>query len=125
MDVTGLKKGSGPELKCLHDISSQHLRALKAMSYDPSGPFVTSLIKMKLDTTTMFEWQRYMQEVSDVAHYTKILELIDLRARPSETIFCKGTKRHTHTKITYVANIDVACISWCWETPPLAPGSET
>ena len=83
----GLKEGSSRELRCLHDVSSQHLRELKAMGYDSSRPFVTSLIEIKLDRTTMFEWQRHTQEVSDVLHYTEIFEFIDLRAMASETIF--------------------------------------
>ena len=31
VDVPGLKEGSGRELRRLHDVCSQHLRALKAM----------------------------------------------------------------------------------------------
>ena len=37
-----LKDGSGRELCRLHDTVVQHLRALKAMDYKPSGPFITS-----------------------------------------------------------------------------------
>ena len=86
------------------------------MGYDPSGPFITSLVEMKLDRTTMFEWQRHTQEISDVPHYAEILEFIDLRARASETVFREGLKRHsqpnksdTQTKRTYVTN--TACVS--------------
>ena len=89
------------------------------MGYDSSGPFITSLVEMKLDRTTMFEWQRHTQEISVVPHYAEILEYIDLRARASETVFCEGLKHHsqpnksdTPTKTTYVANIDTACMSY-------------
>ena len=78
VEVTEPKEGSAKELRRLHDVSSQHLQALKVMGYDPSGPFVTSLIESKLDRSTMFERQRYTQENSDVPHYAWILEFIDL-----------------------------------------------
>ena len=60
------------------------------MGYDSSRSFVISLIEMKLDRTTMFEWHRNTQEVSDVPHCTKILEFIDLRAGAAEIIFHEG-----------------------------------
>ena len=64
------------------------------MGYDSSGPFVTSLIEMKLDQSTLFEWQKLTQENSDVPHYAEILEFIDLRARASETVFREYPKPH-------------------------------
>ena len=57
LETPTLKDGSGKELRRLHDIAQQHLRALKAMGHEPSGPFITSLLDLKLDTNTMFEWQ--------------------------------------------------------------------
>ena len=56
----------------------QHLRALKAMDYEPSGPFITSILELKLDTTTMFEWQKHSQSSTEVPHYQHLLEFIDL-----------------------------------------------
>ena len=61
-----LKDCSGRELRRLHDVVLQHLRALKALSYEPSGPFITSVLEIKLDTNTMFEWQKHSQESSEV-----------------------------------------------------------
>ena len=84
VEASTLREGSGKELRCLHDVCSQHLRALKAMRHEPSGAFITSLIEMKLDQLTMFEWQRHSQNQSDVPHYAEILEFINLRARASE-----------------------------------------
>ena len=119
-EVPGPKEGNGKELCRLHDVCSQHLRALKAMGYDPSGPFVTSLIEMKLDWSTMFEWQKHTQESSDVPHYSKMLEFIDLRARASEAILHEGPKCHAQPvpkkgsaliSTSYVANVDTACLS--------------
>ena len=68
VQVPSLKSGSGKELCRLHDFSAQHLETLKVMKYEP-GPFVTSLIQMKLDQATAFEWQRYIQGISKVSHH--------------------------------------------------------
>ena len=87
------------------------------MGYDTSGTFVTSLIEMKQDQSTMFEWQKHTQENSDVPHYAEIQEFIDLRARASETVFHECPKRHfqhvpvkntTPIRTTYVAIADTA-----------------
>ena len=70
-EAPALKDGTGKELRRLHDTAQQHLRALKAMGYDPPGPFITSLLELKLDMNTMFEWQRHSQESTDVPHFSK------------------------------------------------------
>ena len=75
-----LKDGSGKELKRLHDTVQQHLRALRSMGYEPSGAFITSVLELKLDTNTMFEWQKHSQDCVDVRHYQELLKFIDLRA---------------------------------------------
>ncbi len=46
--VRASKTGTGRELRCLYDTVQQHLRALKAMEYEPSGPFITSVLELKL-----------------------------------------------------------------------------
>ena len=76
-----IKDGGGQELRRLHDTLQQHLRALKAMGYEPPGQFITSMVELKLDTNTMFEWQRYSQDSSDVPHYQKFLDFINLCAQ--------------------------------------------
>ena len=84
VDAPPLKDGTGKELRRLHDVVLQHLRALKAMDYEPSGPFITSVLELKLDTNTMFEWQRRSQESAEVPHFKKLLEFLDMRAQASE-----------------------------------------
>ena len=42
--------------------------ALKSMKYDP-GPFMTSVLELKLDATTTFEWQKHSQTQRKVPHY--------------------------------------------------------
>lgn len=85
LNTPPVKDGSGKELRKLHDTLQQHLRALKSMEYDPSGPFLTSVIELKLDQNTLFEWQKHTQETVVVPHYQKILDFINLRARAAET----------------------------------------
>lgn len=98
MDVPSLKNGSGKELRHLHDTVQQHLRALKAMGHEPSGTFVTSMLELKLDMSTMFEWQRHSQDESDVPHYSKLLEFINLRAQASESVIDHSQGKTSHSK---------------------------
>ena len=81
LNTPPVKDSSGKELRKLHDTIQQHLRALKSMEYDPSGPFLTSIIELKLHPTN----GKNTQENTDVPHYQKILDFINLRARAAET----------------------------------------
>lgn len=56
VEIQPLKDGNGKELRHLHDTSQQHICALKAMGHEPDGTFITSLLQLKLDQTTLFEW---------------------------------------------------------------------
>ena len=88
-----LKDGNGKELRRLHDVIQQHLRALKAMKHEPSSSFLTSVIELKLDVNTMFEWQKHSQANMDVPHYQDLLEFLDLRAQASETTVSGSSKK--------------------------------
>lgn len=68
LEIPNLKDGSGKELCRLHDTAQQHLRALNTLGHEPSSSFITSLLKLKFDTNTMFEWQRHSQASLDVPH---------------------------------------------------------
>ena len=68
-EAPSLKEGTGKELGRLCDTVQQHLRALKAMDYEPSGPFITSTLELKLNPNTMFEWQKHSQSSTVVPHY--------------------------------------------------------
>lgn len=84
LEAPSLKDGSSKELRRLHGTVQQHLRALKAMRYEPSGPFITSVLELKLDVNTMFEWQKCSQATPEVPHYTELLEFINTRGQASE-----------------------------------------
>ena len=85
LEAHNVKDGSGKELRRLLDTVLQHMRALKAMGHEPSGPFLTSIIELKLDTDTLFEWQKHSQDTTDMPHYQKLLEFLNLRAQASES----------------------------------------
>ena len=87
------------------------------MEQEPSPSFITSIIELKLDPTTMFEWQRHTQSQTEVPHYREMLEFLDRRAQASE--FSTPSKRQskpdpstrkplTHPKAvsSFVANCD-------------------
>ena len=96
LQAANLKEGTGKELRRLHDTVQQHLRALSAMGYKPPGQFVTSIIELKLDSTTMFEWQKHSQSHTEVPDYQHILEFIDLRAQASEASLSEANCAKKH-----------------------------
>ena len=71
----------------------QHLRALKAMGYEPSGPFITSVLELKFDAGTMFEWQKHSNNSAEVPHYRELLEFVNLRAQASENCISESVRK--------------------------------
>ena len=95
IDAPALKDGNGREVRRLHDTVQQHLRALKALGNEPSGPFITSMLELKLDTNTAFEWHKYSQDFEEVPHYTKLLKFLNLRAQASEAPNAETKRNNT------------------------------
>ena len=113
MDAPPVKDGSGRELCHLHDMVNQHMRALKSMGYDPPSHFITSLIELKLDQGTMFEWQRHSQESSTVPPFDKLLQFINLRAQASESTPTEVTKKRAFDRrrvTSLTADVDESCV---------------
>ena len=92
LEAPPLKTGDRKELCRLHNTVLQHIRALKAIECESSGPFITSVIELKLDTTTMFEWQKHSQATTSVPHYQELLGFINLWVQASETSTTKSPK---------------------------------
>ena len=70
------------------------------MGYEPSGPFITSVLEVKLDTSTMFEWQRHSQESTDVPNYSALLKFLNLQVQASETAILQATRVvHVHLEV--------------------------
>ena len=89
------------------------------MKHKPSGAFITSLVEVKLDQTTMFEWQRHSQHQEDLPHFSEILKFIDLRAKSSESTVNQSQKRSSQPMLSktgaqarpvYVASIGTSCM---------------
>ena len=99
VDVPALKEGTGKELRRLHDVVQQHLRALKSLGHDPPGPFITSYLELKLDATTMFEWQCHSQSSTDVPHYDDLLKFLNLRAQASESSTSESSRKSTKQEV--------------------------
>ena len=70
------------------------------MGYDPPGAFVTSTIELKLDTTTMFEWQKHSQKSSGVPDYRDLLEFLNLRAQASESSIPDTNQRKSRVDVS-------------------------
>ena len=85
IEAPPLKDGTGRELRKLHDNVQQHIRALQSLGYDAPGAFLTSIIELKLDQTTMFEWQRHSQSSIDVPPPGDLLKFLDMRAQAAES----------------------------------------
>ena len=67
------------------------------MGHEPSKTFLTSLLQLKLDQTTRFEWQKHNQGEADVASYADLLEFINLRAQATKTLTPDSTQaRRNH-----------------------------
>jgi hypothetical protein len=101
METATLKDGNGKELRKFHDTMQQHIRALKAMGYESPGPFLTSLLELKLDTATTFEWQKHTQETKDVPGYQELLDFVNLRAQASETSMSDSSRKGTRSELKF------------------------
>ena len=123
LETPPLKDGNGRELRRLHDTVNQHLRALKATEHEPDGPFITSMLELKLDQNTMFEWHKFSQASEDVPHCAQMLEFLNLRAQASESSVpgpirkrlpedAPGKRGSSPRSVTsYVASVSDSCVA--------------
>ena len=96
-----LKVGNGKELRRIHDVINQHMRAINTMRSNSLEAFVTSVIELKLDQTSMFTWQDYTHDQREVPPYTTILEFLDRRSRATEnTMAIRENERRRLTTIS-------------------------
>ena len=70
---------------------TQHIRALVAMKKERIESLITSMLELKLDQVTMFEWQRHSQDSKDVLPNSDLLEFLDLKVQASKTPFTTQT----------------------------------
>lgn len=111
VEAPSLKDGTGKEIRALHDLVVQHLRALKSLGHEPSQAFITSLLEMKFDSTTMFEWQRHSQGHSDVPDYQVLLDFLNLRALAAEASSEKKRVSRSVNSLVVNATPSDSCIA--------------
>ena len=118
LDASSLKDGNSKELRRLHDVAKQHLHSLRVMKYETFASLVTSILELKLDHTTMFEWQRHTQSSSTVPDINDLLEFLDLCARAGENAAWEGERkrqvlppeRKAITRPSYTASVEEYCV---------------
>ena len=82
IDELSLKEGNGKGR--FHDVALQHYPALKAMNEDNFETLLTAILELKMDPTTMKDWQHSTWEHSEVPPCSDLLDFIDLQASDSE-----------------------------------------
>ena len=81
------------------------------------GSFITSMLELKLDEHTMFEWQRHSQESIDVPHYQQLLSFIDSRAQAAVSDTPKRARKgDTSGRKTFTPSKPVASFTASAET---------
>ena len=83
-EATPLKMGSGPELRRLHHLLVQHIRALKALEQDTLETYLTAAIELKLDEGTKLKWAEYSSESEATPPYEELLKFLDIQAQHHE-----------------------------------------
>ena len=85
VEYSKMKDGTGNELRKLHDTMLQNLRALSTLGQPPDPQFMTSLIQLKLDSTTSFAWREASKDtMKEVPDCEAILKFLDQRARSAD-----------------------------------------
>ena len=118
LDVASVRDGHGKELRRLHDVLSQHLRALDAMEYSSWSHLMTSIIELKLDQETLFEWERHTQGKKKVPDPRDLLDFLDLRAQACEAATLvekkkqptQQVKTQAVKKVSFTATEDDGCV---------------
>ena len=85
--------------------SPNNMCALKVMKYETFTSFVTSILELKLDQATMFEWQWHTQGFMTLPEYGELFKFLDLLARAVKNVAWEEQRK-------------------CQEPPPERPSQE-
>ena len=70
------------------------------MDEDKFETLLTGIIELKLDPTTMRNWQRSSREKKEVPPFEDLVEFLDLQAHDTENSVCDVVKkRHTASNL--------------------------
>ena len=114
-EATPLKNGNGKELRQLHDTEQHHFCALKSMDCKLSDQFITSLLELKLDANTMFEWQKHSKEKMEYSSLTCVHKhmkhVSDNQGRPKkhEKQLAKKTTTPSKSVTFFTATVGNSC----------------
>ena len=98
MEAPSLKEGNGRKIICLHDVLLQHYKAIKAMHPVNFGEtLLTAFIQLKLNPTTMRDWQRSTREHREVPQFEDLLNFLDLQACDTENSVHDVLKKTSHS----------------------------
>ena len=121
-----MKSDSGQELRRIHDLLSQHTRALKAADNHTLDTYLTAAIELKLHESIKLKWTEYSSKCDTTPPYTDLLEFLDLQARHHESVAQTTRKQATSTverkiphRFGYPARPDSTCLVCNREGHPL------
>ena len=127
MEVPSLKEGNVNEIKCLYDVLLQHYRAIKAMDQDNfNETLLMVIIELKLDATTMRDWQHSSREHREVLPFEDLLDFLTLQARDMKNSVRDFVKKHPTVSnpgkrmtIFYAASKEDSCVACKKDNHPL------
>ena len=110
LEATPLKNGSGKEICRLHEITNQHMHALKAVKQDKYESLITAILESKMDSSMIKEWERYNRD-QKTPPYTEVLKFLDLQAQDTENIVIRDDVRKQLVTKTYTASMEDTCVA--------------
>ena len=115
-----LKTCSGQELRRLHDLLSQHIRALKASEDCNIEIYLTVTIELKLDEGTRLRLTEYSSRCEKTPSCEELLEFLDTQARHYESVShsARSMPKST-TKAAYTTRPENVCVACIKENHPL------
>ena len=95
------------------------MRVINPKKRNSLEAFVSSVIELKLDQTSMFAWQDYSHDEWKTPPYTTLLEFSDRRARATENTVRENEQKRPATipdkripsKTSYATNVEKTCIA--------------
>ena len=112
MGVPSLKEGNIKENRCLHDVILQQYRELKAINEDNFETLLTIIVELKLDSTTMRDWQRSSQKHREVPPFEDLLDFLDLQECDTENSVCDVVKNILQHQVLEKGRLNPAQPAW-------------
>ena len=121
-----MKSDSGQELRRLHDLLSQHTRALRASDNHSLDTYLTAAIELKLHESIKLKWTEHSTGSETTPPYTELLEFLDIQARHHESVAqttrrqpTSASERKVIPRPSYAARPENTCLACKRETHPI------